>query len=178
MTMQKLQFIVALDASARFAHLFLAEEAELPLDCDELPGQPLGKYAATKSDSRLLRATFAECLFTGDPQECAVAGHSGTSYHFRFEKVAHNSRRALRSEDEVAVICLISIIPDRIKLTRREEQIVRLICRDMSNAEIARELKVKASTIETHRQNIRKKLKVKGNAGLVLYGVRHGLVDW
>lgn len=175
--MQNLQFIVALDARARFIHVFQAEEAELPVDAEELVGQPLGKYVATDSDSRLLRATFAECLFTAEPQECVVAGQSGTSYHFLFEKVAHDSGQVLRLKDDVVVISLISKMPERVDLTRREEQIVTLICHDMSNAEIAGELKVKASTIETHRQNIRQKLGVKGNAGLVLYGVRHGFAD-
>ncbi len=175
--MQNLQFIVALDARAKFVHAFVAEEAELPVDCEELIGQPLGQYVESDSDSRLLRATFAECLFTSDPQECVVVGHSGTRYHFLFEKVVHDTGQVLRLKDEVVVISLISKMPEPIDLTRREEQIVRLICRDMTNAEIARELKIKSSTIETHRQNIRKKLKVKGNAGLVLYGVRHGLAD-
>jgi DNA-binding CsgD family transcriptional regulator len=175
--MQNLHFIVALNATARFVHLFLAEKADLPIDCEKLVGEPLGKYAANDSGSRLLRATFAECLFTAKPQECVVAGKSGTSYHFRFEKVVHDSGQVLRIEDEIVVLSLISRMPEPVELTRREEQIVRLICRDMSNAEIARELKVKASTIETHRQNIRQKLKVKGNAGVVLYGVRHGLAE-
>ena len=172
--MQNLQFIVALDARARFVHVFQAEEAEWPVDAKALVGEPLGQYVETDADSRRLRATFAECLFTAEPQECVVVGHSGASYHFLFEKVVHDSRQALRREDEVAVIGLISKMPERVDLTRREEQIVSLICHDMSNAEIASELKVKGSTIETHRQNIRQKLGVKGNAGLVLYGVQHG----
>ena len=175
--MQNLQFIVALDARARYVHVFQAEEAELPVDAKKLVGQPLGEYAENDVDSRLLRSTFAECLFTADPQECVVAGHSGTTYHFLFEKVNHDTRQVLRREDEVAVISLISHTLKRVDLTKREEQIVTLICHDMSNAEIASELKVKASTVETHRQNIRQKLGVRGNAGLVLYGVRHGFAD-
>ena len=68
-------------------------------------------------------------------------------------------------------------LPDHVELSERERDIVRLICRDMSNAEIACELEIKSSTIETHRQNIRKKLGVKGASGIVLYAVRHGLID-
>ena len=40
--MQNLHFIVALDASARFVHLFLAQDVDLPMDCEELVGQSLG----------------------------------------------------------------------------------------------------------------------------------------
>ncbi|MGI9455873.1 MAG: response regulator transcription factor [Aeoliella sp.] len=175
--MQNLQFIVALDASARFVHLFLADKVDLPIDCEELIGKPLGKYAANEPDSRRLRATFAECLFTGDPQECLITTGGGECYRFRFERVTHECNHTLRSDDEVVAIAVITRLPDEVKITKREQQIVKLICRDWSSAEIARELKIKASTIETHRQNIRQKLGANGTAGLVLYGVRHGLVD-
>ena len=175
--MQNLQFIVALDASARFVHLFLADKVDLPIGRENLIGETLGKYAANEPDSRKLRATFAECLFTCEPQECVLNPGNGESYQFRFERVAHQFNHTLRSDDEVVVISVITRIPEELELTKREQQIVKLICRDMSNAEIAKELKVSASTIETHRHNIRQKLGVNGNAGLVLYGVRHGLVD-
>jgi DNA-binding CsgD family transcriptional regulator len=174
-TMQNLQFIVGFDTSARFVHLFHAETAALPINCDQLVGQPLGKYTDIESDSRLLRATFAECLFTGNPHECTIAARSGARYQFRFEKVVHLSGQILRPEDEIVVIGLICKIPDYAELTQRERQIVRLICRDMSNSEIASELKIKASTVETHRQNIRQKLNVKGTAGVVMYAVQSGL---
>jgi DNA-binding CsgD family transcriptional regulator len=87
------------------------------------------------------------------------------------------SGQILRPENEIVVIGLITKVPQHAKLTQRERQIVKLICQDMSNAEIARELKIKASTVETHRQNIRQKLGVKGTGGLVLYALRHGVVD-
>jgi hypothetical protein len=62
-TMQDVQFIVGFDHNARFIHLFHAETADLPIDCEELVGESLGTYAANDSDARLLRATLAECLF-------------------------------------------------------------------------------------------------------------------
>ncbi len=87
------------------------------------------------------------------------------------------SGQILRPDDEVVIIGLITKAPEQAELTQRERQIVKLICQDMSNAEIARELKIKASTVETHRQNIRQKLGVKGTGGLVLYALRQGVVD-
>ena len=175
--MENNQFIVALDANARFVHLFLHDKIELPIPCDDLVGEPLGKYAPSEEDSRLLRSTFAECLFTAEPQECEVVGENGYRYHFRFERVVHQSAKALRTEDEVVVISVITRVPDEVELTMREKEIVRLVCRDLSSAEIGERLGVKASTVETHRQNIRQKLGVKGNAGLVLYAVRQGLLE-
>ena len=173
--MHNLQFIVGFDSNARFVHLFHAENSDLPINCDELVGESLGKLTSNESDSRLLRSTFAECLFTGNPQVCKGA-ESSFRYTVRFEKVVHLSGQNLRPEDEIVVIGLFSKKPNYVELTQRERQIVKLICRDMSTAEIARELKIKASTIESHRQNIRQKLGVQGNAGVVLYAVQSGLI--
>jgi DNA-binding NarL/FixJ family response regulator len=89
----------------------------------------------------------------------------------------HRAEQFLRPDDEVVALAVISELPDGIELTDRERQIVRLICCDMSNAEIADKLKIKTSTVETHRQNIRHKLGVRGTAGVVLYAVRQGMVD-
>jgi DNA-binding CsgD family transcriptional regulator len=75
------------------------------------------------------------------------------------------------------VIGLICPLADRADLTKRERQVVALICQDLSNAEIALALSIKESTVETHRQNIRQKLGVKGTAGLVLRALRQGLVE-
>ena len=174
--MENLQFIVALDASARFVHLFLADSIELPIDVETVVGQPLGTYIDNEAESKTLRSTFAECLFTGKPQECVVHHDQAGSFRFRFEKITHRGAMALRSEDEIVVIGVITQLPKGIQLTKREQQIVRLICKDLSSAAIAKELKVKTSTIETHRQNIRQKLGVRGNAGVVLYAVRNGLL--
>ena len=134
--MHNLQFIVGFDSNARFVHLFHAENSDLPINCDELVGESLGKLTSNESDSRLLRSTFAECLFTGNPQVCKGA-ESSFRYTVRFEKVVHLSGQNLRPEDEIVVIGLFSKKPNYVELTQRERQIVKLICRDMSTAEIA-----------------------------------------
>jgi DNA-binding NarL/FixJ family response regulator len=45
-------------------------------------------------------------------------------------------------------------------LTRREKQVLLFIGEGLKNSEIAVELKLSKSTIETHRKHIRKKLKL------------------
>ncbi len=118
-----------------------------------------------------------KCLSRAEAQECVITATSGTRFRFRFERVVHRAEQFLRPDDEVVALAVITKLPDGIELTDRERQIVRLLCRDMSNAEIANQLKIKTSTIETHRQNIRHKLGVRGTAGVVLYAVRQGMVD-
>ncbi|MEH6536382.1 MAG: LuxR C-terminal-related transcriptional regulator [Psychroserpens sp.] len=45
-------------------------------------------------------------------------------------------------------------------LTKREKQVVLLIGKGLQNTSIALELDLRKSTVETHRKNIRKKLKL------------------
>ena len=54
-------------------------------------------------------------------------------------------------------------------LTKREKQVVLLIGKGLQNTTIALELGLSKSTIETHRKNIRKKLKLDGKDNLFSY---------
>lgn len=51
-------------------------------------------------------------------------------------------------------------------LTRRERDIVRLVRRDLSNDEIARELAISKRTVEKHLENIFRKLELKSRSDL------------
>ncbi len=62
-------------------------------------------------------------------------------------------------------------------LSKREIEILRLICKEYSNAEIAEKLFLSVSTIETHRKNIIAKLGVNNTVGLVMYAIKNKLVD-
>lgn len=60
-------------------------------------------------------------------------------------------------------------------LTKRELQILRLIGNGESSNLIARTLNLSISTIETHRKNIRKKLRLSGKGKLLKFAVLHNL---
>jgi two-component system response regulator NreC len=62
-------------------------------------------------------------------------------------------------------------------LSRREMEVLKLICREFSNAEIAAKLFLSVSTVETHRKNLIAKLGVNNTVGLVKFAVRNKLVD-
>ncbi|WP_143304707.1 response regulator [Chitinophaga vietnamensis] len=64
-----------------------------------------------------------------------------------------------------------------IPLTRREQEILKLIAEENSNQEIADMLYISLRTVETHRLNITQKLAVKNTAGLVKEAIKRGLVD-
>ena len=62
-------------------------------------------------------------------------------------------------------------------LSRREIEVLRLVCKEYSNAEIAQQLFLSVSTIETHRKNLISKLGVQNTVGLVKFALRNNLID-
>lgn len=64
----------------------------------------------------------------------------------------------------------------KYKLTRREVDIIRLVCKEFSSKQIAAELHLSEFTVNTHRKNIQRKLNVKNVAGLVSFAREHQLV--
>ncbi len=64
-----------------------------------------------------------------------------------------------------------------MELTRRENQILRLVAEGHSSPEIARDLELSVKTIEGHRGRIMAKLDTRNVAGLVRHAIRLGLVS-
>lgn len=62
-------------------------------------------------------------------------------------------------------------------LTNRETEVLKLIAEAYSTKQIADELFISVSTVETHRKSIVKKLDANNVAGLVRIAVSEGLVD-
>jgi DNA-binding NarL/FixJ family response regulator len=62
-------------------------------------------------------------------------------------------------------------------LTPREIQILELICKEYSNAEIAAKLFLSISTIETHRKKIIAKLGVNNTVGLVKFALKNNIIE-
>lgn len=69
------------------------------------------------------------------------------------------------------------IEPGAARLTARETEILRLIAKEHTNAEIAGKLFISERTVETHRKNIFVKTKTKTIVGLIRYAVENGLLE-
>jgi DNA-binding NarL/FixJ family response regulator len=62
-------------------------------------------------------------------------------------------------------------------LTDREKEILRLLAMAKSNKEVAAELNLSPSTVETHRNNLMQKLDLHSAAEIVLYAVRKRIIE-
>lgn len=61
-------------------------------------------------------------------------------------------------------------------LTPREKEILKLIAEGYSNTNIGTVLNISARTVSTHRDNIRRKLRVNNIAGMVRYAFKFKLI--
>ena len=62
-----------------------------------------------------------------------------------------------------------------IELSQREIEVLELICKEYSTAEIAEKLFISPRTVEGHRVNMLQKTNCKNVAGLVLFAIRHSI---
>jgi DNA-binding NarL/FixJ family response regulator len=62
---------------------------------------------------------------------------------------------------------------ERVRLSARESEILAALAQGQSSKQIARTLSLSVRTIETHRQSIRRKLDLAGQAELIKYAVEH-----
>ncbi len=63
------------------------------------------------------------------------------------------------------------------RLSAREIEVLQLIGRGMSNAEIARELYLSEKTVKNHLTNIFRKIQVTDRTQAVLYAIKHKIVN-
>lgn len=71
---------------------------------------------------------------------------------------------------------ILTTTPDA-QLTAREKEILVLVCKEFSSAEIGKQLFISTGTVDTHRKNLLLKLGVSNTVGLVKYALKHGLLD-
>lgn len=60
-------------------------------------------------------------------------------------------------------------------LSRREQDVIRLVVEGLTSKEIAKALKLHPRSIETHRYRIMKKLELKNVVELIAYAEKHGI---
>ena len=66
---------------------------------------------------------------------------------------------------------------NEIKLTRRESEVLKLICQGLSNAEISEKISLSLRTVEGHKSNLISKTGVKNSVSLVMFALKNHLID-
>ena len=105
-----------------------------------------------------------------------------------FDTVVHNieGQRLLVSMDRLPVVqpsqhAVVGwcrrLCDDVLKLTDREREILELVCGELTSEQIGKQLHISPATVETHRQNIAKKLGTSSAVGQVRAAIRGGLID-
>lgn len=64
----------------------------------------------------------------------------------------------------------------KVILSEREIGIIKLICKEQTNREIADTLCISVRTVDWHRENILKKIDAKNTAGIVMYAMKNRLL--
>lgn len=92
--------------------------------------------------------------------------------YFFDDDLASVIREAILWEKRIPANLLASPVP----ITRREMDVIRLACKEMSSYEIADKLCINVRTVETHRKRIMEKTNSKNFIGVVLFALRHRLL--
>ena len=106
-----------------------------------------------------------------DKDELIMAINTVHKNGFYFNNDALNAIRNSSNHKNQSQIILNSLT---VALTRREKEILMLICREYNNAEIAKELFLSVRTVEGHRNNLLIKTNCRNTAGLVLFAIKTG----
>jgi DNA-binding NarL/FixJ family response regulator len=67
--------------------------------------------------------------------------------------------------------------PPHQRLSRREQQVLRMLANGKSILEVASVLNISNKTVSTHKTRIMKKMSIESNAKLIRYALTHGLCD-
>jgi len=91
-------------------------------------------------------------------------------------------RKVLAGGTHFSQELLLSIIrkktpENKILLTRREKDVLELICKGLSNQQIAEKLIISQRTVERHRSNLLAKTDSKNSISLVIFAIRNRLIN-
>ncbi len=108
---------------------------------------------------------------TAEPDEIenAIRAVATSGYHFS-ELVGQVMLQGLVNKEKVR-----PTFSDTDPLTEREQEVLRLICQELTTTEIAGKLFLSPRTVEGHRNNILLKTGARNTAGIVVYALTKGL---
>lgn len=65
-----------------------------------------------------------------------------------------------------------------IQITKREEEVLQLVCQQLTAEEIAEKLFISVKTVNGHRNNLLQKTGSRNVTGLVIYAIKNRIIDF
>ncbi|MDP2388202.1 MAG: response regulator transcription factor [Bacteroidota bacterium] len=98
----------------------------------------------------------------------AIHAVVNTDYYFNDQtvKAMHNYMQNKKSQKAAL---------NGFDITKREKEVLELICREYTSQEISQKLFISESTVNGHRNNLLLKIGCKNTAGMVLFAIKNGL---
>lgn len=121
----------------------------------------------------ILSGAHGYLVKNSDPQEvhdAIVAVHTQGSYINKRALTALQKRASGNKGDKAR-------LDGNIQLTKREVEILRLVCQEFTTEEIAEKLFISVKTVNSHRNNLLQKTGCHNSVGLVNFAVKHKLIE-
>ena len=135
----------------------------------------LSVYGEDRFVTHLMELGVNAYLFKNvEPEEVERAIRTVMDKDFYFNEAFLNAMKN-RLTNKRQKILLTDNIPST--LTAREIEVLKRICKQNTAQEIAEQLFISVRTVDGHRNNLLEKTGVRNSAGLVLFAIKHRLID-
>ena len=135
----------------------------------------LSVYGEDRFVTHLMELGVNAYLFKNvEPEEVERAIKTVVEKDFYFNEAFLNAMKN-RLSNKRQKILLTDNIPST--LTTREIEVLKLICKQKTAQEIGEQLFISVRTVDGHRNNLLEKTGARNSAGLVLFAIKHRLID-
>ncbi|NBA86026.1 response regulator [Emticicia sp. CRIBPO] len=135
----------------------------------------LSVYGEDRFVTHLMELGVNAYLFKNvEPEEVERAIHTVIEKDFYFNEAFLNAMKNRLSSKRQKILLTENIAST---LTSREVEVLTLICKQKTAQEIADQLFISVRTVDGHRNNILEKTGARNSAGLVLFAIKHRLID-
>lgn len=132
-------------------------------------------HASVRLISRMIESgACAYLLKNSDKSELVNAVR--TTYKTGFY-ISHHVLKAMQAAAATKSRTPAGINALPVDISPRERQVLQLICKEFTAAEIAEQLFISVRTVEGHRNNLLLKTGCRNTAGLVLFALKHGIFE-
>ncbi|MBS3820789.1 MAG: response regulator [Planctomycetes bacterium] len=145
---------------------------QITRQCPDARVLALSMHTSTQNVLQMLQAGASGYVTKGSPMEELVRAvrdvHGGTTYL---------SQDIADDIDEENIELFKQLVSPAGVLSPREREVLQLVVEGKSSKEIGRDLHVTTKTIEHHRHNIMRKLKINSIPDLTKFAIREGLTS-